>query len=140
MKVSISRTGIYIPKWNGNRDLPTDEQITVEFSYLSFDERRRFIKRTKPVITITDPEKKTDAELDAEINEQHTQITMTVDADDNAIAAAMKPIVKNLEDTDGNPISVWADILKAPQLSGLADEIINELSKSVGETDSKNLK
>lgn len=39
MKI-ITTSGLeYIPKWNGNRKLPKDEQVVIEWNYLSGSER-----------------------------------------------------------------------------------------------------
>lgn len=35
MRIILERKGTYIPEWNGNRDLPKDEQIKVVFEYLT---------------------------------------------------------------------------------------------------------
>lgn len=35
MKITLNRKGIYIPEWRGNKELPENEQIKVEFEYLT---------------------------------------------------------------------------------------------------------
>lgn len=43
MKLTLSRKTTYIPEWNGNRDLPEDQQIKVRYRYLTTEERNDFI-------------------------------------------------------------------------------------------------
>lgn len=35
MRISLRRNGFYIPEWRGNRELPENEQLQVEFEYLT---------------------------------------------------------------------------------------------------------
>lgn len=33
MKITARKSATYVPNWNGNRDLPEDEQVTVEITF-----------------------------------------------------------------------------------------------------------
>jgi hypothetical protein len=44
MKVAVTRTGTYVPEWNGNRDLPEKEQVVVHFHFLSFEEQEQLVQ------------------------------------------------------------------------------------------------
>lgn len=52
MKVDLSDTFDYIPEWNGNRDLPEDEQIVAHFKILSGAEWSRLL--ADPKYTVID--------------------------------------------------------------------------------------
>lgn len=46
MRIILERKGTYIPEWNGNRDLPKDEQIKVVFEYLTAIDKESFTSET----------------------------------------------------------------------------------------------
>lgn len=48
MIIEVKDHEVYIPEWNGNRDLPDDEQIKVHHRYFLPGERKKYIY-TKPV-------------------------------------------------------------------------------------------
>ena len=43
MTVTLSRSAIYIPEWNGNKELPEEEQISVEYEYLTAEDRNKYL-------------------------------------------------------------------------------------------------
>ena len=43
MRVSVKRTDVYIPEWNGNRKLPESEQVRVHYHFLSFEEQEQIV-------------------------------------------------------------------------------------------------
>lgn len=46
MKLNLRKTDTYIPEWNENRNLPENEQIEVEFEYLTTaDKEELFIDK-----------------------------------------------------------------------------------------------
>ena len=144
MKVNVSREGRFIPKWNGNSDKPESEQLVVEYSNLSYTERRKYESTEKPVMTVSDIEVKTEKELDKEIDKQFASIQLKVDNEENEkIAAAMKPRFLNFTKDDDTPITTWAELLDIPQtpenqIAGLIDEIRTHLVKQAREKDPKN--
>ena len=42
MQITISRTGKYIPKWQGNRQLPEKAQVSVEYAYMTPEQEERY--------------------------------------------------------------------------------------------------
>ncbi len=48
MIIEVKNEDIYIPKWNGNRELSDDEQIKVHHRYLMPGERKKYLY-TKPI-------------------------------------------------------------------------------------------
>jgi len=48
MKVVLATSGMYEPKFNGNRELPENERIKVYHRYLTYAERNKFVY-TKPL-------------------------------------------------------------------------------------------
>lgn len=143
MKISVSRTGSYIPKWHGNRDLPEGEQAICEYDHLPWEVRRKFITKDKTKLIIDDVETKADGELDREIMAQHSKFELTFQTDDEGITAAMKPRFKNLEDESGDVIDTWAKLLKVPvtpenEVDKLITEIVQHCSNEAKEKDLKN--
>jgi hypothetical protein len=143
LKVNISREGRYVPKWEGNRELPDVDQMVVEFNYLSFDQRKKFVRKEKPLYVLEDVESKSDEEIDNEINAQHARVEIRVDTDDQGIIKAMNPRIRNFEDMDGEAIDTWEKLTAAPQtpenkLGKLIEELSTYLSGNAKETDTKN--
>ena len=143
MKIIIARDGEFRPEWQGNTELPDAEQIVISYKLLSFEQRKKYIKKSKPKLTIDNVENKTDDQLDDDILGQHSRFEMLIDTDDDGIVAAMNPTISNLEDQDGNAIDTWAKLIKLPQstdnqLEALIGEIMRELSGSTKEKPSKN--
>jgi len=109
MKVNISKKGTFIPEWNGNKDLPEEEQIKVHFRYLNVQERKRY--------TTQHP-----WEVDGQGN-----FSFKLEHDDKAIFQAMTETIENLsiEDENGNTKEVKTadDLLNARGLDELFQEI-----------------
>ncbi len=133
-----------MPEWEGNRELPEDDQLLITYTPLTGEQRKKYTHKEKPLYSI-EVEGKTDEEVEAQIQEQTTRIELRIWTDDDEIAAACKPAIKNLEDLDGDPITTWAQLLAVPQtkenqISVLITEVTTELSNLAKEKDSKNLK
>lgn len=43
MKVSLKKSDIFIPEWNGNQELPEDEQIKISHKFLGSAKRKQYI-------------------------------------------------------------------------------------------------
>lgn len=143
MKINITREGRYIPKWNGNRDEPDSEQIIVEYTNLTHEQRKKYITNEKPVIHIDDFDRKSDDEIDEDVMRQHARMELKVDTDSDGMVVAMSPKIRNLEDNEGNPIDTWSKLLAVPQtkenqIGALITEITGELSSLSKEKDPKN--
>lgn len=143
MKIPVSQTGSFIPKWRGNRDLDADEQVICEYDYVDWTTRRKYIKSEPFKLTIDNIDSKNDEELDREIMTQHSKFEKTIDTDDEGVVVAMKPRFKNLEDEQGNVIDTWDKLLKTPvnpdnQLDKLIAEVMQHCSGQTREKDTKN--
>lgn len=142
MKVNISKEGRFIPEWEGNRDLPESEQVVVEYTALTGEQRKKYTHKEKPLYTV-EVEGKTEDEIEEQIQDQTRKVELRIWTDDDKIAAASNIRIGNLEDTDGDPLDTWDKILKAPhtkenQLSVLVTEVESELGTLAKETDTKN--
>ena len=49
MIIEVKKEDTYIPRWNGNREQPEDEQIKVHHRYLMPGERKKYLY-TKPLV------------------------------------------------------------------------------------------
>jgi hypothetical protein len=130
MQIQVERVGTFIPKWQGNRD--ADDQIIVEYDFLSYEQRKRFASKPKTKVILDDFEKKTDEEIDAEVTAQHSRYEIEYSEDKDGLIAAMKPRVKGLTDQTGKAISTWAELLAVPhtpwnKIKDLIAEITSEL-------------
>ena len=143
MKISISRTGTYIPKWRANRDLPSGEQLVCEYDYLTWEQRQKHITNEASKFILEDLERKKDDDIDREIVAQHNRFEKSFHTDDAAITADMKPRFRNFEDDQGNVIDTWAKVLKTPitpenRIDELITEITGHCSNIEKERDPKN--
>ena len=143
MKTTVSQTGSYVPKWHGNRKEPESEQLIVEYDYLSWTERQKFVTKDKSKLILDDIETKSDDEIDQEVTAQHSKFELTFQTDDAGIVAVMHPRFKNFEDQNGNAIDTWAKLIKLPMTpenehDKLIEEITRKLSGGAKEKNSKN--
>jgi hypothetical protein len=90
MKIKLSRTDTYTPKWNGNRKLPTEEQVSVEYRYMTCEEEERW-SVIRPIYS-TKPDEARD-------------ITMDVQTHANDIWDACVIKVNGLADENGVPVT-----------------------------------
>ena len=143
MKIPVSRTGSFIPKWLSNQDEPESQQVVCEYNYIPWETRRKYIAKDKTKLIIDDVETQSDTELDTAVMAQHSKFEMTFSTDDEGITAAMKPRFKNLEDDQGNVIDTWDKLLKTPaspenKIDELVTEVIRHCSRQAKEQDIKN--
>jgi hypothetical protein len=143
MKIPVSQTGSFVPKWRGNRDFPENEQVVCEYNYVDWNTRRKHITSEPFKLTIDNIDAKSNEELDQEIMAQHSKFEKNFNTDDEGITADMKPRFKNLEDENGNAIDTWEKLLKTPvnpsnQLDKLIAEVINHCAGQAKEKEPKN--
>jgi hypothetical protein len=142
MRINISDEGRYVPEWEGNRDLPEDEQIVITYTCIDHNARKKYQHFEKPNYSV-ETAGKSNEEIEAELTEQTRRVEFKAWTDDDKIAIACKPRITNLEDMDGNPIDTWEKLLKVPQTKGnqigaLISEVEKELGTLAKEDDSKN--
>jgi hypothetical protein len=141
-RINVSNEGRFVPEWEGNRDLPEEDQLYVEYTCLTHDERKKYVHFEKPSYSI-EIEGKSEEEIEEQIQQQTKKIEYKAWTDNDKIAVAMKPRIGNFEDMDGNPIDTWAKLLAVPQtkenqVGALVLEIETELGTLAKEKDSKN--
>jgi hypothetical protein len=44
MKITIAQSGTYVPKWHGNLSLPADEQVKVDYQYMTAEQEEKYVK------------------------------------------------------------------------------------------------
>ena len=143
MDITFSERGKFIPKWHGNRDADADEQFYLEYDYLSWTQRSRYLKKKNPKLTVEDLDQKSDEQLDKEILAQHSKFEVEISTNDDGIVKAMKPVIRNFT-ANGKAIDTWDKLIELPQtpendLAKLVAECTAELSNvSAKEQDSKN--
>ena len=63
MIVEVLSEKVYVPRWNGNRELPEDEQIRVTHRFFKAGEKKKYIYTKNPTVDATTYELKNDVEL-----------------------------------------------------------------------------
>jgi len=121
MKVNISGKQVYIPKWNGNRKLPKDEQVTVEYRYMTCEEEEKYSNFV--------PKYSMD-------NTQEVELEIKPHANEMWDLCVTK--ISGLFDEAGKEIADPKAARKIPGSYGLITEVAAEIRKGIGEADSKN--
>ena len=126
MRVKVARQDVYIPRWRGNRDLPEDEQVKVEYSYMTAEQEEKY-STLVPRYKGTQDEK-----IDVEV-EVHTNA--------NAIWLDCVKNVSGLFWDDGKGEKEYTtpkEILKIPGIYGLVTEVVGHIKQGIDEEESKN--
>ncbi len=128
MKV-IAQSGLrYIPKWNKNRKLPEDEQIVIEWNYLSGTDRE-MIYGIKPI------------EFDVESGKIAKTMEFKID-NVGLLKKSIKNIINLEVETPGGPGGTRPadidDICNLSELGGLYTELKNFFAEQNTETEKKN--
>lgn len=123
MKIKLSRTDIYIPKWNGNRSLPESEQVKVEYRYMTCEEEERF-SVLRPIYNM------------AEGKTQDVAIDYKTFANDIWKACVKK--VSGLQDEAGAEITESKKVADIPGMYSLITEVVAEIKRGLTEEDLKN--
>lgn len=125
MKLVTQTKEKYIPKWNGNRELPQNEQVVVHISYPTVEEKKGL----------------------KEIEYRTNKNSVIVNYDTEKILANHVPKIENLsEDVDGKEkkITTGKDLLSSKNraLESLSEEIVGLILRAdeLPEEAEKNLK
>lgn len=113
MKVKFTRSATYVPEWNGNKELPEKEQISVDIRPMEFGDLLEFFDAIGGAQAAM--EGSTQLDTSAILKIAPSVLSKYVDK------------VENLEDGDG-PVQLH-DLMKYPVFMGLASEIIMEIAK-----------
>ncbi len=124
MRIAFDRKTKYVPKWEGNDKLPTDEQIVVHYKTPTLEDRKALMSKPKLVF-----------QFGADGNAKGGE--MEYELDTGAFVKRLVTGIDNLETTDpeGNnakPIRTADELLAGPAtLSGLVEDISKELQRAV---------
>ena len=106
MRVTVSKTGTYIPDWMGNDKLPKGEQIVMTYDCLTYHERQQCIY-TKPITM----------KVGEDVENQSMEMEYVQDIPE--LIKLSKVRITNFEDQDGNKIDTGDKLLDTPDSCGL---------------------
>lgn len=122
MVITVSKTIKFIPEFNGNKDLPPADQISVYYKNPTFTLRQRF-------------RGKTETKARADVNGNVEGIDISFHSDDIGLLKGLIEKIENVQYEDGNgthSINNAVELLEAPrEYGGLIDEILRELNKAI---------
>ena len=123
MKVKIARQDIYIPRWKGNQDLPEDEQVKIEFSFMTSEQEEKYSDLQPKYVSEND----------------HMHYEIEVKYNINAIWNECVKKVTGLfnEDTE-KEITVPKDVKNIPGIYGLITEVVGHIKRGIDEVEAKN--
>lgn len=110
MKYEVKREDVYIPAWNGNRELPADEQIKVFHRYLTAEERGRFFY-TKPV------------DLSQKVDERKIEYVQNVEGAAKALIQKIENFIVSIDGKD-KEITSAAKLYGTP---GIDEVLVGEI-------------
>lgn len=120
MKVKFSKSKSFTPAWNGNRDLPPEEQIQVTLKPMHFGDLMTLMDAMGGAKTIQ-------AAQDGATPEELTnQVNITKVVSDTSDMLPRYAVLTGLEDDEG-PVSM-GDVALYPAYAGLSFEILMELA------------
>ena len=123
MKVKVARQDVYIPEWRGNKKLPEEEQIKVDFSYMTAEQEEKFstlVPRYKGTET---------SNMDVEV-EIHTNANSIWDG-------CVKKVHGLFNEDSGKEIIDPLKVRDIPGIYGLITEVVAHIKKGI-ETEQKN--
>ena len=119
MKIKYAKEGVFIPEWKDNRDLEVNEQIKINFEYVSSEIRGKYIGR-KEISRTSYMELATTNDVPFEIVQ-----------DGKGLASECVKSIDNLTliDPDGKEekIITWDQLVKAHDSMGLSN-LVAEIS------------
>ncbi len=121
MKINISNKYTYIPKWNGNRKLPPEEQVSVEYRYMTCEEEEKysqFVPKYKGA--------------------NRDEVELEIKTNANEIWDICVSKVSGLTDEAGKELTDHKAVRKVPGTYGLITELVGIIRKGIGEEESKN--
>ena len=123
MKVKIARQDVYILRWKGNQDLPEDEQVRIEFSFMTSEQEEKYSDLQPKYVSEND----------------HMHYEIEVKYNINAIWNECVKKVTGLfnEDTE-KEITVPKDVKNIPGIYGLITEVVGHIKRGIDEVEAKN--
>lgn len=123
MRVKVARQDIYIPRWRGNRDLPEEEQIKVEYSYMTAEQEEKYSEMQPKYVS--------------EDDKMHYEIEVKYNI--NAIWDDCVKKVYGLFDEETNKeITSPKAVRGIPGIFTLISEVVGQIKKGIDEEESKN--
>jgi hypothetical protein len=124
LKVKVARSDIYIPRWRGNKDLPEDEQIRVEYSYMTAEQEEKYSDLQPKYVS--------------EDDKMHYEIEVKYNI--NAIwEECVKKVMGLVDEESGKEISDPKKVKNIPGIYGLITEVVGHIKKGIDEEEVKNL-
>ena len=123
MKVKVARQDTYIPRWRGNRELPEDEQIRVEYSYMTAEQEEKYSDLQPKYVS--------------EDNQMHYEIEVKYNV--NAIwNECVKKVTGLYNEDTGKEINLPKEVAKVPGIYGLISEVVGHIKQGIEEDEVKN--
>jgi hypothetical protein len=123
LKIKLSRTDTYIPKWNGNRKLPTSDQVKIEYRFMTCEEEEKY-SALRPVFSSDKSEVR--------------DVTIDVHTHANEIWDVCVKKVDGLTDDNGVGITDPRKVRAVPGVYGLVTEVVAEIKTGITVEQSKN--
>ena len=125
MRVKVAREDIYIPQWRGNRDLPDEEQIKIEYSLMTAAQEEKFSELQPKYVN--------------EGDQVHYEVEVRYNI--NAIWDECVKSIKNFIWDDGKkeiPVTDPKKIQDVPGIYDLITEVVAHIKRGITEDDRKN--
>jgi len=123
LKVKIARQDVYIPQWKKNRDLPEDEQVKVEFSYMTAEQEEKYSDLQPKYVSEND--------------NMHYEIEVKYNI--NAIwNECVKKVTGLFNEDTGQAITAPKDVKNIPGIYGLITEVVGHIKRGIDEGEAKN--
>ena len=123
MKVKIARQDVYIPRWKGNQDLPEDEQVKVEFSFMTSEQEEKYSDLQPKYVSEND--------------QMHYEIEVKYNI--NAIwNECVKKVTGLFNEDTGKEITAPKDVKNIPGIYGLITEVVGHIKRGIDEGEAKN--
>ena len=119
MIIKVAKGDTFIPNWRGNDKLPEDEQIKVEFMYMTGEQEESLT----PVVPAFD---------------DNNNIKIEYKLNATAVWDACVKKVTGLKDENGKAITDPSVIKTLPGTYGLITEVAGHIRRELRDTDSKN--
>lgn len=123
MKVKVARSDTYIPRWRGNRDLPEDEQVKVEYSYMTAEQEEKYSDLQPKYVS--------------EDDKMHYEIEVKYNV--NAIwEECVKKVLGLVDEESGKEITDPKKVQGIPGIYTLITEVVGHIKKGIDEVEVKN--
>jgi hypothetical protein len=123
LKIKLARTDTFVPKWNGNRELPESEQVKIEYRFMTCEEEEKY-SALRPVFSADKTEVR--------------DVTIDVHTHANEIWDACVKKVSGFCDENGVELADPKKVRAVPGVYGLVTEVVAEIKTGLTAEQSKN--